>query len=585
MSLAAAGGRVGAGALAATAVAIFALSIPLLDGGIPAGHDAPAHLTYTFLFQRALEQGQFPVRWVEWVRDGHAQPLFNFYQPGLYYFVALVHQVVPSLRLSLALTVVFLWWLGAVFVFLLVRRAGAYPAALAASIYAFSPYVILDVFVRSAFPELAAVAFATGVFWALDRLLRAPTLSRLAALALLAALVVVCHPPTALIFSPAFAVYAAYLVIARQAPLRAGWWLLPAGLLAFGLAAFYIVPAMRELHLIKIGRLTTGDFDYRRHFVLPIQWLQTNWGYGGSVEGPNDNMSFQLGLVQLAALVLAAGMAGAAMVRRQAASPAGALTCWIVIAGLSLLLMTDVSAPLWRAVPALTFIQFPWRYLMVTVVAAAVLSAFLLSTLRCRTLQGTTLLVVLVLQVQLTHEYLKPQRYIPPDELSIDRAGWTNAADVEKQAFIEPGYLPRSVPDLPVEDVGRWTLLDGTGSIRPVSARDDEIVLTVETAAPATLLVHSPAFPGWRAWIDGREVSLSRDPHTGYLAIRVPAGHHRVRAAFTDTPVRRRANLTTAASIAACAALFAADPFVRRWRAAPDRQLTTVRHTGSRQAS
>jgi hypothetical protein len=84
------------------------------------------------------------------------------------------------------------------------------------------------------------------------------------------------------------------------------------------------------------------------------------------------------------------------------------------------------------------------------------------------------------------------------------------------------------------------------------------VILRIEVPDETTLVVNSPAFPGWRAWIDGREEPLARDPASGYLAIRVPPALHRVRLAFTDTPVRRAANTATAASIVACLALFAA---------------------------
>jgi hypothetical protein len=48
------------------AVMSFASLAPsLLVRGFPLGHDTTAHLTYLYLFDAALAQGQFPVRWVE----------------------------------------------------------------------------------------------------------------------------------------------------------------------------------------------------------------------------------------------------------------------------------------------------------------------------------------------------------------------------------------------------------------------------------------------------------------------------------------------------------------------------------------
>lgn len=561
-----AAGRMRAGALVAVCVSILALSVPLLHGGIPAGHDAAAHLTYTYLFDRALEQGQFPVRWTEWVTAGQGQPLFNFYQPGLYYLVALIHLIVPSLSLSLTLAVVLFWWIGSIFVFMLARNLGVLPAALAAAVYAFSPYVILDVFVRSAYTELAALAFAPGVLWALDRLLRAPGPGRIAALALLAGLMLVCHPPSTLIFSPVFAAYAAYLVMTRQAAARMLWWLVPAGGLALGAAAFYIVPAIAELHLIDIGRLTRGTFDYRHHFVEPEQWLDVTWGYGASVESTDDGMSFQIGVLQSAGLVLGAGFLVAATIRRGRADVSGrAILCWVSTYAMALFLMTSWSAPIWRAFPQLAFVQYPWRFLMVTVVAAAMLAALLLSTIRRRGVQAAILLAALALQVQLTHGYLKPRDYLPPEWMDLDGPRWTYARDVHERAFIESGYFPQTLERRPQRDPGRWLLPRGHGVITPVKVKDDELILDAEINRPTYLVVNSYVFPGWRVWLDGREARVSTDGEFGYLRIELPPGGYRIRAAFTDTPARSLANAASVVSLAICCGLTAARP-ARRFR-------------------
>ena len=73
-----------------------------------AGHDAGAHLPYLRIFTDALYQGQFPVRWTEWIFRGQNQPLFNFYQPLLYYLAQIPHLLGNNILNSLYLTVLFL---------------------------------------------------------------------------------------------------------------------------------------------------------------------------------------------------------------------------------------------------------------------------------------------------------------------------------------------------------------------------------------------------------------------------------------------------------------------------------------------
>jgi len=57
-------------------------------------------------------------------------------------------------------------------------------------------------------------------------------------------------------------------------------------------------------------------------------------------------------------------------------------------------------------------------------------------------------------------------------------------------------------------------------------------------------------FPGWRVWLDGREVSVdpTRDPLLGRMQVDVSAGSHLLEARFTDTPVRILGNVLSAVS-------------------------------------
>jgi hypothetical protein len=87
----------------------FLLFPPFFKNLTLAGHDVGSHLTYLRIFTDALSQGQFPVRWIEWVVGGQNQPLFNFYQPLLYYIAQIPHFFGSDISNSLYQTVLFLW--------------------------------------------------------------------------------------------------------------------------------------------------------------------------------------------------------------------------------------------------------------------------------------------------------------------------------------------------------------------------------------------------------------------------------------------------------------------------------------------
>lgn len=442
----------------AIAAALCTLALPLLHSGFPLGHDLQAHLTYTYLFDRALEGGQFPVRWTHGVRTGDTQPLFNFYQPGFYYVVQLVHLAVPSLASSMKLALLGLWALGALFMFRLCAHRGWMPAALGAVVFAGAPYPLLDVNVRSAYPEFAAIMFAVGTLWALARVFESPGATRAACLGVLLAGALVCHLPATLIFAPVLAGSAIRAALNAPERRRACLWCAAAILVAAGLSAFYVIPALGERDLIRMEALTAGYFDYRAHFVEPAQWLRYDWGFGASVAGPGDGMSFQVGLVQWSLIAAALACCLASAARKRLTSDDWELLFWLGVVAFALFMTTAASMPVWRATPELSYLQFPWRFLMLVAVACGCLAANLVARIDRPPRRVLAVTVAVALQLVASRDQRRPAHYLPRQAMDIDRPGWSNTPEAQKTAFVEPGYSPtRSSPRPPYDtSLRRW---------------------------------------------------------------------------------------------------------------------------------
>jgi hypothetical protein len=546
------------------AVGLTTLGRPLLHDGFPAGHDLTAHLTYTHLFDRALWSGQLPVRWTQGVRIGDTQPLFSFYQPGFYYAVELVHLVMPSLAVSLKTTVLALWACGAVFVSRLgPRRRGWMGPALGAAVFASSPYLLLDVNVRAAYPELAAIAAAAGVLWAIDRLAETPGPCRAAWLAALLAAALVCHLPSTLIFCPIFVARTVLGAAAAVERRRVLLWSGAAVLLAAGLSAFYVVPALAERDLVQMSGLTHGYFDYRNHFVAPSQWVDFSWGYGPSLRGAADRMSFQVGIVQWGVIAGAMACGIAAAGRRRLASTDRDLLFWLAVIVGALFMTTAASGPIWRALPPLAYLQFPWRFLMLVAVACGALATNLLARLGRRPAQAALLTAAMVVAFIASHPQRRPSHYVPQADIDIDRPAWSQTDAARKMAFVEPGYYPAGTGDLDVEHPppivgGRWTTSDPTARVTWRAFTDHRLALDVRSEAGTDLVLASRTSPAWRVTVDGVETITSFEPPHGFIRVRVPPGAHLLQAELRETALERGADAASAGSAVLFAALLAA---------------------------
>ncbi|RMF00208.1 MAG: hypothetical protein D6768_13330, partial [Chloroflexi bacterium] len=73
--------------------------------------------------------------------------------------------------------------------------------------------------------------------------------------------------------------------------------------------------------------------------------------------------------------------------------------------------------------------------------------------------------------------------------------------------------------------------------------------IELDAPAPAQVVFHIFYFPGWQAQIDGQPAAVFPASERGLAAVTVPAGAHRLQLEFADTPVRRAANLISAATL------------------------------------
>ena len=509
-------------------------------------------------FDHALRAGQFPVRWVEAAKPGFGQPLFNFYQVGFYYAVEAVHTMVPSLSRAFKLTVVGLWWAGSAFAFLWFARFGLLPAALAALMFALSPYLIHDAFVRAAYPEVAAIAFSVGVMWSVDRLLVTGRLVFVPLAAMLIGATLVCHLPAAMITAPVIGAYTLLLWVSRETTPRRVAWVAAAGVSGLGLAAFYVIPALGELTLVQITTQTRGHLDFHRHFVSPAKWFGLHW-----------TNPARFGLAQWMVIATAAATLCVRLVLRRFDRQTAWLATWLCVVASVMFMTTAPSIPLWEAFRPLSFVQFPWRFVMLIPIATAAMAALLLSRVNNRIARALCVIGAVVLHVALYRGDLGqavPQQ-TPSDEvqfLDLDDPEWRNTINARRIEFIEYGYYPDGVTVWPTTDIGRWSPAEGQGQVTEVSVLDHRLILDVVSDRGLTLTVHTPFFPGWTVRSDDRASPFRLRPRDQYIVVPVPPGHHRVDAVFENTPIRLASNAVSMTSLIVLAASFGYLALTRR---------------------
>ncbi|MGB6564305.1 MAG: hypothetical protein WBE69_17035 [Candidatus Binataceae bacterium] len=501
----------------------------LFRGVLVDGHDSLTYPPRLTEFARVIGDHQFPPLWAPDLGSGHGQPLFEFAPPLIYAVALPFFECGMRLADSLQFGLVILFAIGAIAVYLLGRKLSFTPISSigAAAAWLFAPYQALDVYVSVRMAEASALAVAPLALLGLMRALERPSLPSIALAAAALALVPLAHNAIALLLFPVFAA----IVVVRSAisdrPLRTG----AAGAAALaggvGLSAFFWLPALLEKQFVKIELLLTDFLNWRVHIISPWQLLWGHWGFGYSMAGPNDGISFSLGLVHIA-LAIAGVAIGVRALNRTRRCDA------MVFAGAALagaLLATDWSSPIWARVATLQYLQFPWRTLFLPALFMPLLTLFVFERVGPK---ASIALIALIAVVNLSHT--QPKGYQTFDEeyfypASIAKTGYETTTRGE--------YVPRWVK-VPLQYTGVGLISpDSRLSVRTLSSASTRHVYAVTAPAAVTVMDSTLYYPGWTVLIDGRETAVTPAPAFGTISFLIPPGQHVIAVELLPTPVRR----------------------------------------------
>jgi len=549
-------------------------------------------------FDAALRGGQFPVRWGENLAGGYGYPLFDFYPPLSFALAEPFFLCGAGQAAAWKFAILISAWLGAAGMFAFLRgwtgRAGALAGA---ALYLFAPYHAMTLYVRGNLPEFAAIGLWPWAFWGLSHAVFAakhagPARWRSAAWGAIAiAAVPLAHVLTGYLAAWNLLGLAMFFLFSRRNGQTYLNWrrarvMVAAGLFALAMGAFFWIPALADLRYCR-PRILTDLIRVADHFVYPWQFIDPTWGFGLSLPGRGDTISFQLGLALWAAVASALFVLWNALranrSRKNPPQTASASTihargllrlCAFSLAmlALHLVLMMPVSAPLWRWAPGASFVQFPWRLLIPATFWAAAAGGIAVGIwiksgwIRRRLPSPRARRIAAALIIGLPGVVSAP--YLSPLIFKIHAPVYTPEIIRQINTDTTAGeYLPQTVHEPPsrlsrrqfhwLEDSKNRVLEKETGAlIRFRGAKSASYQYTIRAPRPMPVCFEVFAFPGWRVEINGRQAETFAATERGLLGWTQPAGENDVRIRFTETPLRRVANaISLISAITAIAAL------------------------------
>ncbi|MGO9434226.1 MAG: hypothetical protein ACLP00_08015 [Terracidiphilus sp.] len=336
----------------------------LVHGPSSCSGDFGFHLISWLDAEHSMSTGLLYPHWADSPNFGAGEPRFVFYPPIGWMGGAVLGMFLPWSFVPLALVVLLLAATG------MANRALARevlpdgPATLAGCAAIFLGYALFCVYKRNDFAELEGgfwipllLLFAlrrrnpSGDFWerALD--------GSAAPLALVVAGAWLSNGPVAIMACYLLAAVAlvSTLIEKSPAPVVRATVSTCAGM---GLASLYLIPAVWERNWVNIQSALTPS-----NYVVENSWLFAR--HADPLLAPHDLMLQRVSVVAVAMLAIAFGGGAVAWIR--GAIP-GERRWWLPLALIPpvvLIMLLPISEPVWRVLPELRLLQFPWRWLVV----------------------------------------------------------------------------------------------------------------------------------------------------------------------------------------------------------------------------
>lgn len=364
---------------------LFAVAPFLQPGYFWGANDARHHVYFLFEFDRLVQDGIWWPRWSPDFAFGYGYPFFNIYGP-LSHFLAELLLHFAHFSYTGAIESIFVLSIAgsAAAMYVYARSlAGRGAGLLAALVYTYAPYHLLDLYVRANLAECMAFVWLPLCLWTFRESVRRPSWVWILGAAVSYAGLMVTSNLIFVLFSPLLMLYVLVLIGVRvwsqrslqrrlMAAVRAAVAPALGGIAGLGLSAVFWIPMVLERQYVRVDQWFDGRYNLWDDFLYWFQLFSPRWGFGTSQAGPNDPMGFQIGG---ATLILATVGALLAWRRRKRLGPEIGL--FALAALISALLTLQPFTFLWQLPvvgTVLQLAQFPWRWLTITTLGLSILA-------------------------------------------------------------------------------------------------------------------------------------------------------------------------------------------------------------------
>lgn len=522
-------------------IILFALIIsvpvilPFFHSGYFPTHDGEWAVVRLGDMFRTLRDFQIPARYSGNLNFGYGYPLFNFAYPFPYYLGLFVYFLgfgfVGSIKFIFAASVFF----SAFFMFLASRSLWKSNLAGVASavLYIYFPYRMVDLYVRGSIGESLSFVLFPLLIYLSTKLITKPSILFMTSLALSTAFLVMTHNIMTVLFLPFFLIFTLSKAILENKRTIKPFIL--SILLGLGLSAFFWIPAIVEKSNVLLFQIPIADRNL--YFINFNQLIYSGWGYGTPTD--LNGFSYQMGFVQLGVFAILILLLLFFAIKRKyfklnSVKIASVLT---TISLFFAFLLFQQSSFLWKNVPLLSEINYPWINLGILGFIISLLAGFLSK----KAIGKYLVILFTIIAIFTVLPYAKPQYFVDRG----DNFYLTNEATTTSSNELMPLWVRK----IPIKrSISKIEIIRGIAGIANVTFNSKSITFSVDAKSDSLARVNTIYYPGWKATIDSAIASISYANEMGVMDIHAPLGKHVVKLSFGETNLRLSSDIISAIS-------------------------------------
>ncbi len=529
------------------AVLIIVLSIPailsLFKADFYSSHDGVTHVVRFIKFHQNLSDGEFPPKWADEISFSLGSPVLMFNAP-LPYLIAEVPKLLGA-GYSFSLEIIFAAGLvlsGLTFFLWMKDIFGNWAGFVGALFYMYAPYRFVDIYVRGAYPESFAFIFPPLLFLSIKKIIEKGKFYWFPIGIVSLAGIILSHNVAAMLFLVVAIIYAIILCIFKN-DFKRLFLIFLMIVIALSLVSFYWLPAYFEKSYTNLDKLNASR-SYDANFVSLNNIVYSKWNWGPiRSESP---MSAQLGITQILVIILTTIyiLTGLIKKRKISSLTLGYSLLFISLIIFSVFLMTNYSLFLWEKISMLSFVLYPWRFLMIALFSSAVLASIVV----CIFKNNKILIVIFI--ILLLYANRNFSQLVGIVDGSDDYFLKINNTTDMWGEFLPIGANLDTVYKCKSEgcDFEKVTSKSKT-RFEEIEHKNNLIEYKFKADLPTTATINTYYFPGWEVFIDNKKIDQIKVNKLGTMDVELPKGEHFLIAKFSNTQLRNIAQIISIISL------------------------------------